>query len=327
VDLYLSELKKRNLQLRFVLDTHVHADHLSGCAALREKTNANYLMYQNAASASVNVKMKDGESFSLGDLTIKVLHTPGHTRDSVTVVLNDRILTGDFLFLGEGGAGRTDLFGGDSGEHFDSLQKLQQLPDATLVFPGHDYHCKQSSTLGEERKRNQRLAPRSRNEYIQWLSQFQLGPAGWMVDVVKANIAGTRDPNAVTIPQENNTCEVKAPPAASLNTAAVRTITPEQVSELITTKRPDLILDVRNPDEYIGELGHVGGTKLIPLPELSARVGEIRDYTNKSVITICKMGGRSAQAAAALNAAGFTNVQSMAGGMVRWNSLKLPVEK
>jgi glyoxylase-like metal-dependent hydrolase (beta-lactamase superfamily II)/rhodanese-related sulfurtransferase len=325
LELYLSELAKRGLTLRFVVDTHVHADHLSACAALRDRTNAEYVMHQNATVKCVSRKLRDGDTLRVGDVAVTALHTPGHTKDSMSLLLEGRILTGDFLFIGEGGAGRTDLFGGDAGDHWDALQRLANLPDATVVFPGHDYHCKQSSTLGDERKHNARLARRARTEYIQWLSQFQAGPSAWMTDVVKANVQCTRDPNAVAIPQENNTCEMK--PAAAAGGGAVRTISPEQLADLISTKRPDLILDVRNPDEYTGELGHVAGSILIPLGELQRRIPEIAAYADKSVITICKMGGRSSQAASVLGNAGFRNVQSMAGGMVRWRALQYPVER
>lgn len=331
VDHYQQLLAEKHLQLKYVLDTHVHADHISGAALLRDRTGAGYVMHKNSVAKCANIRVADGEELTIGDVTLHMLHTPGHTKDSLTVRVGNRILTGDFLFIGEGGAGRTDLPGGDAGDHHDALQKLAGLPDSTEVFPGHDYHGRAHSTLGEERHNNDRLRTRrSRNEYIQWLAGFKLGAADWMAKVVQANYLCTRDPNAVEIPCERNTCEVKAPPMAApvgVSVAPVRTITCELLAELLTSQKPDLLLDVRNPDEYTGELGHIAGTRLIPLPEIAARAHEINDYKNKSVVTICKMGGRSAQAASALVSLGFRNVSTMAGGMARWSGLGLPVEK
>jgi glyoxylase-like metal-dependent hydrolase (beta-lactamase superfamily II)/rhodanese-related sulfurtransferase len=323
VDEYLGLLASRGLTLACVLDTHVHADHLSGCAALRERTNANYAMHETSKAACANVKVGDGGEIAVGDVRARVLHTPGHTKDSLTLVLPDRILTGDFLFLGEGGAGRTDLLGGDSGEHWDSLQKLGRLGDGMLVFPGHDYHCHSHSTLGEERAKNERLRRRSRAEYVAWLAEFKLGAAEWMVDVIRANAACTCDPNAVAIPAETNTCEVKAPAAAS----GMRTITCESLAELLGKNPRPFVLDVRNRDEWVGELGRVDGAKLIPLPELAGRVGELKGLEQRPIVTICKMGGRSAKASGILMNAGFTDVRSMDGGMVRWNACMLPVSR
>lgn len=328
---YLQLLAARGLRLTHLIDTHVHADHLSGAAALREKTGAAYLMHKNSVAKCVTQRVQDGESLQLGDIKIQFLHTPGHTKDSLTLIVGDRMLTGDFLFLGDSGAGRTDLPGGDSGDHYDAIQKLKNLPDSMIVYPGHDYHGREKSTLGEERKRNDRFAARTKSEYVQWLSGFKLGPSDWMVKVVQANYLCTQDPNAVEIPCEAGTCEVKNPAmatAAGAGAGAVpREISCEELSELLQKKRPDLVLDVRNPDEFTGELGHIAGARLLPLPELGARAIELMEYQNKSVVTICKLGGRSSKAAAALLGLGFRDVKTMAGGMVRWKSLGLPSEK
>ncbi|MBI3819649.1 MAG: MBL fold metallo-hydrolase [Planctomycetes bacterium] len=321
---YLNLLKQRGLKLRYILDTHVHADHLSGAAALADQTGADYVMHKNSVAKCANVRVDDGHTLQIGDVTVTLLHTPGHTKDSVSVLVGDKLLTGDFLFLGEGGAGRTDLPGGDSGDHWDALQKLANLPDRLWIHPGHDYHARERSTLGEERTKNDRLARRTRTEYIQWLAGFKLGASDWMVKVIQANYSCTRDPNAVEIPCEGNTCEVKASPAQG---GAVREIACESLAKLLTTNRPDLILDVRNPDEYTGELGHIDGARLLPLPDLAARAAEINEFKNKSIITICKMGGRSAKAAQTLAGLGFGDVRSMTGGMARWKSLNMPVVK
>ncbi len=175
-DHYLGVLKELGLKLRFVVDTHVHADHLSGAAALRDRTGADHVMHRNSKVSEGNLRVEEGQDLELGDLRMGFLHTPGHTQDSLTLRLPDRILTGDFLFLGEGGAGRTDLPGGDPGDHWDSLQKLASFPDDLLIFPGHDYHHRTHSTLAEQRRGNPRLQPRSREAYVAWLRDLRLAP-------------------------------------------------------------------------------------------------------------------------------------------------------
>jgi rhodanese-related sulfurtransferase len=232
------------------------------------------------------------------------------------VRLPDRLLTGDFLFLGEGGAGRTDLPGGDPGAHWDALQKLTPLPGDLLVFPGHDYRGNTCGTLDEQRRGNPRLQPLDRAAYVALLQNLRLPAADWMKDVVLANRACTRDPHAVAIPAGGATCEVGA------GCASVPTLSCEALLEL--AEQPYL-LDVRNPDEWDGPLGHLEGAHLLPLPQLAERVEELAHLRHQPLITICKAGGRSAQAARILMDAGFTDVRSLAGGMGAWNVLNLPV--
>ncbi|HJW09865.1 MAG TPA: MBL fold metallo-hydrolase [Holophagaceae bacterium] len=317
-DHYLGVLKDLGLKLRYVVDTHVHADHLSGAAALHDRTGADHVMHRSSQVAEGNLRVEEGQDLQLGDLKLGFLHTPGHTQDSVTLRVEDRLLTGDFLFLGEGGAGRTDLPGGDPGAHWDSLQKLGSLSNDLLIFPGHDYHHRTHSTLGEQRRANPRLQARSREDYVTWLKDLRLSPAGWMVDVVKANLACTRDPNCVAIPAEGAVCEVGA------GSAGVPQISCE---EFAATTDVALVLDVRQPDEYTGPLGHIEGARLIPLGELPARLAELEAFRDRMVVVNCKAGGRSNQGAAILLDAGFKDVRSLTGGMGRWNVLGYPARR
>lgn len=317
-DRYHALLTEQGLRLRFVLDTHVHADHLSGCAALRDRTGAEHVVHATSQARDCSRRVDEGDRLALGGLELGFLHTPGHTGDSLTLRLPDRILTGDFLFLGEGGAGRTDLPGGDPGAHWDALQKLATLPDDLQVWPGHDYRGNTSGTLGEQRRSNPRLQPMDRAAYVALLSGLKLPAADWMKDVVLANRACTRDPKAVAIPEGGATCEVGA------GCASVATLTCE---ELLGMPEFPYLLDVRNPDEWDGPLGHLDGAHLVPLPELAGRLEELAHLRHQPLITVCKAGGRSAQAAQLLMDAGFTEVRSLAGGMGAWNVLSLPVAK
>jgi glyoxylase-like metal-dependent hydrolase (beta-lactamase superfamily II)/rhodanese-related sulfurtransferase len=317
-DHYLAVLGARGLTLRLVLDTHVHADHLSACALLRDRTRAEHVVHADSRITGGSLRVTEGQCVKVGGIPMDVLHTPGHTADSMSLKLPDRLLTGDFLFLGEGGAGRTDLPGGDPGMHWDSLQKLNHLDDALLVFPGHDYRGQTHATLGEERRRNPRLQPRSREAYVAWLQGLQLPAAEWMKTVVRANLACTRDAQGIEIPVGGAVCEVGA------GCSGVPQMTCE---ELRDAQEGLVLLDVRNPDEFTGSLGHLEGARLIPLPELPTRLGELAAFCTQPIVTICKAGGRSNQAATILQEAGFTNVRSLTGGMIRWNQLELPAAK
>ena len=324
VNFYLEQVRKHGFELRYVVDTHVHADHISGSPAIRDRTGVNYLMHHRSVSACANVRVGEGDMLTLGEIGIHFLHTPGHTQDSLTLQLPDRILTGDFLFIGAGGAGRTDLPGGDAGEHWDSLLKLSALPDVMLVYPAHDYHGREHSTLGEERANNPRLQPRSRAEYVHWLESQRLGPADWMADVVKANYACAMDPRAAWVPTDEPSCEVKGT-AESVNEELVHTISAEGLVSLLGTDSEPILLDVREADEFGGPLGHIAGARFIPVGQLARRLDELANLEFHPIVTICRSGGRSNLAAAVLATSGFTEVHSLDGGMMRWNELRYPL--
>lgn len=326
VDRYLQELGRWDLVLKYVVDTHVHADHISGGSALRDRTGVDYVMHRLSASACASQRVEEGDQLRLGEINVGVLHTPGHTQDSVTLVLPDRLLTGDFLFIGEGGAGRTDLPGGDPGEHWDALQKLRAFADATRIFPAHDYHGRSHSTLGVERRNNPRLRPRTREEYVEWLASLRLGPAAWMADVIRANYACARDPRAAWIPVDQPACEVKGT-AGNVNSELVELVSVETLASSLAAPEPPTVIDVREADEYSGELGHIPGARLVPLGELPRRLGELQGLEGRPVVTVCRSGGRSATAAAILTVAGFRHVRSLDGGMRRWKAAGRPVER
>lgn len=321
VDDYLKKVAQEGFRLRYVIDTHVHADHISGGAALRDRAGVDYIMHETSASACANRRVHEGDELMLGEIRIEFLHTPGHTQDSLTLMLPNRLLTGDFLFIGAGGAGRTDLPGGDAGEHWDSLQKLNDLPDALLIFPAHDYHGRQNSTLGEERQQNPRLKKRSRDEYVDWLETLKLGPADWMADVIRANYACAQDPREAWIPVDQPACEVKGT-QGNVNVELVHTISAEALRRELDEGRIPVLLDVRQPEEFDGELGHIPNSLLIPVGELPKRLDELEEHRYREVVTICRSGGRSATAAAVLTVAGFKNVRSLEGGMKRWNEVR-----
>ncbi|WHZ23796.1 MAG: MBL-fold metallo-hydrolase superfamily [Nitrospira sp.] len=318
VDEYLRILEQKKLRLTHVIDTHTHADHLSGGAALKDRTGCEYVMHVKAPARCVTFHVTDGFECRLGNVPVKVMATPGHTKDSLTLVLPDRVLTGDVLFLDDAGAGRTDLPGGDAGEHWDSIQRILGLPEQLIVYPGHEYRNRQPSSLKDQKLRNPNLTPRTKREYVDYLEGLKLGPAEWMKDVLKANYACAQDPKAAWIPVDVPACEVKGTMDIGANDQQVAGIPAEEVKRELDAGVRVLLLDVRDPRELTEELGHITGVINIPVTTLSHRLPELEKYRDQQIITVCKSGGRAHTAAQILMQAGFPKVHVMVGGMQGW---------
>lgn len=325
VDQYLKMLDTKKLKLTKVIDTHTHADHLSGGSKLKDLTGCAYVMHQLGQPKEITDRLNAETDLKLNGTTVKVLHTPGHTRDSVCLIFPDRIITGDALFLDDGGAGRADLPGGDPGEHWESLQRIMELPDQLTVYPGHEYRSRRPSSLGEQKTRNPFLKPRNQNEYVRFVEELKLGPAEWMKEVLKANCACTRDENAVQIPQGVSACEVQG--TLSSGSCDVQYIHSTELKKQLDSGKPLVLLDVRETRELTGELGHLPGIIHIPVGSIEYRHPEISKHKDDEIISICKMGGRAKTAARILIEAGFKNVKVLTGGMNDWNSLDLPVKR
>jgi glyoxylase-like metal-dependent hydrolase (beta-lactamase superfamily II)/rhodanese-related sulfurtransferase len=321
---YLRYLEKGGWSLRYVVDTHTHADHLSGGRLLRERTGAEYAMHRKAGAKHASVRLTDGATLSIGGTILEAIETPGHTKDSVTLKLPGKLLTGDFLFIG--GAGRTDLPGGDPGEHWESLSKvIPSLDEDIVIYPGHDYQGRRESVLREEKRTNANLKPRAREEYVRWLSAMKRETPEWMIATVRANNDGPTDPSSNFMPSDAvSACMCEPAPALGLPEMSV-----EEVRNLLATggESRRLLLDVRQPDEFRSELGHVPGAILIPLPDLPRRLSEIQAFRDKTVIAICRSGSRSAKATAMLKDAGFEDVWNMSGGTLAWRQRGFPVER
>jgi glyoxylase-like metal-dependent hydrolase (beta-lactamase superfamily II)/rhodanese-related sulfurtransferase len=323
-DRYLRQLREGGWQLRWVIDTHTHADHLSGCRLLAERTGAEYAMHRKAGARHASTRLTDGSTQRIGDILVEAIETPGHTKDSLTLKLPGRVLTGDWLFIG--GAGRTDLPGGDPGEHWDSLSRvIPSLDETTLVLPGHDYNGFSDAVLGAEKRTNEHLQQRSRDEYVAWLSAAAQPTPAWMIETLRANNAGPVDPTLRLAPPDAASVCASGPAPAP----RVPQISVDQVRRRLDSEGPagSLLLDVRQPEEYTGELGHVPGAVLIPLSELPARIAEIAAHRAGTVITVCRSGNRSAHAAAILRDAGFADVWNMTGGTLAWRDRGLPLER
>jgi glyoxylase-like metal-dependent hydrolase (beta-lactamase superfamily II)/rhodanese-related sulfurtransferase len=317
---YLELLDRNNYKLGYVIDTHTHADHISGASSLKDLTGCHYVMHEAAPAQCPDLRVSDRSNLELfRNLSVEVIHTPGHTTDSICLVMPDRILTGDTLFLDDGGAGRDDLPGGDPAAHYASLQRLSVLPEHLIVHPAHDYRKRVPSSLGQQKRTNPHLQKRSKEEFIQYLEDLRLGPADWMKDVLKANYACARDPNAVWIPIDAPACEVKGTLQPGVNEIRVSTVSSSMLRERLASQNPPLLLDVREPAELSEQLGHIGGALNVPIGSLIEKMSQLENSRDREIVTVCRSGARAMTAAQILTRVGFQRVSVLAGGMIAWN--------
>lgn len=297
VQFYVRMLTDRRLSLDYVIDTHSHADHLSGAPWLRDVTECDYVAHRLAPAGCVTMRVDEGSTLHAGDLEIDVIATPGHTQDSISLRIDDKLLTGDALFLDDGGAGRDDLPGGDPAAHWESLQRLLALDENLIVYPAHDYRQREPSSLKRQKSTNPHLKPRSKRQFVDYLEDLKLGPADWMKDVLKANYACAMDPRAAWIPADAPAYEVKGTIGGSANEIQVASISVEELYRRLDLGNRPLILDVRDIEELDGELGHLSSIVHIPVTVLSRRLQELDQFRDREVVTVCRSGGRAITAA------------------------------
>ena len=187
VNEYIQLLKELDLKLVKVIDTHIHADHVTGASKLKQATNCTTIMGEHTPSEAVEIKVKDNELIKIDDLEIKSIYTPGHTSESYSFLLDNYLFSGDALLIN--GTGRTDFQNGNSKDSYHSIfDKLLKLPEDTLLYPGHDYNGKKVSTIGNEKKFNPRLQVKNVDEYIEIMSNLNLTKPDMMDSNVNRNI-------------------------------------------------------------------------------------------------------------------------------------------
>ena len=309
---YLAMLAYERLTLDALIDTHTHADHPTATFLLKDLTDTRLIMHRRAPAPAANEHVEDGDTIRVGDVALRVLYTPGHTPDSMSLYAGDRVFTGDVLLIG--GTGRADFAGGDPGHQYDAItKKLFTLPDETIVYPAHDYRGNTSSSIGREKQQNPRIAGRSREEYIALMASISFPLPEKIQEVLQPNQSAIDDD------------KTKFPDLTQLN--HVRQLSADDVSVRLKAANRPFILDVREPQEFVGELGHIPGSTLVPLRELAERVGELSAHRTGPTVVVCRSGVRSTTAAAILEGLGFDQVFNLQGGMVDWNDRKLPVER
>lgn len=314
----VSELE---LKLLYALDTHVHADHVTAVGTLRDRVGAKTVLSERAGVGYADLYVKDGDRVRFGRHALEVRETPGHTDGCITFVTDDHSMafTGDALLIR--GCGRTDFQQGDAPTLYRSVHdKVFSLPDGCLIYPGHDYQGRTASSVGEEKKHNPRLGGgRGEAEFAEIMAKLQLARPKKIDVAVPANLyCGV--PQGVPATVEDPRAAGWAP--LEVSAGGIPEIAPEWVAVHGASVR---LVDVRQPDELAGELGHVPGVDLVPLATVEAvAAGWDRDLP---LVVLCRSGGRSGRAALQLRAMGFTRVASMRGGMTAWAERRFPAER
>jgi glyoxylase-like metal-dependent hydrolase (beta-lactamase superfamily II)/rhodanese-related sulfurtransferase len=307
-------VRELGLELVLTLDTHCHADHVTGAWLMKEALGSRIASAVAAGASNVDVPLSHGAEVPFGGLSLEVRATPGHTDGCLSFVTADRrmVFTGDALLIR--GAGRTDVQQGDPRRLYRSIrEQLFPLPDDCAVYPGHDYEGRTSSTIGEEKTWNPRIGGQAREEdFVGYMRNLGLPHPKQLAIAVPANLRSGR-------PEGGRAPTVPAWGPVVTSYAGLHEIAPEWVAR----HRQDVhVLDVRSPGEIDGELGHLEGSQAIPLDELRARVAEVP--SERPVVVVCATGKRSGMATIILEKAGLQRVANVAGGMVSWRELGLP---
>lgn len=268
-------------------------------------------MHSKAPMPSADCYVHDGDKVQVGGTSLEMLYTPGHTPDHLAMYDGERVYTGDLLLIG--GTGRTDFAGGDAGQSFDSItEKIFTLPESTVVLPGHDYRGNTASTVAEEKKSNPRLAGKTREDYIHIMSNLGLPLPEQIMEAIQINSAAFDD-QAEDMPTYSQL-------------AAVKQMDPSGLAGILgspSERSKVMLLDVRTPEEFTGELGHIEGAMLMPVTDVAARASELEPVKDKTIVTVCRSGVRSTSAAAVLAGLGFPNTANLRGGMVAWREAGL----
>jgi sulfur dioxygenase len=307
-------VRELGLKLLFTIDTHCHADHVTGAWLMKAALGSRIALSSVYGAENVDLPLSDGDVVRFGSESLEVHATPGHTAGCLSLVTGDQrmVFTGDALLVR--GAGRTDFQQGDARRLFRSIrERLLTLPGECTVYPGHDYEGRTSSTVAEERIHNPRIGGGAREEdFVGYMENLGLPHPKQLAVALPANMRAG-EPEGGRLPSQPDWGPVRT------TYAGLTEIDPEWVARHRSEVR---VLDVRSSVEYGGELGHLEGAQLIPIDELRARAPEVP--ADRPVVVVCQTGRRSGLGTAILKNAGIARVASLAGGMVRWRELGLP---
>ena len=295
VDQYLKLLNELELKLVKVIDTHIHADHISGIAELRDKTNCVTVMGDKTTADVVAMKVSDDEIIKIDGINLKALYTPGHTSESFSFLMDDRVFTGDALLIK--GTGRTDFQNGNPKDSYHSLfGKLLKLPDETLVYPAHDYKGETVSTIIEEKKFNPRLQVSSIDEYVSIMNNLNLPDPKMMDIAVPSNLNLGIDFNRQKV---NNGIEPKEFNMIKKDTNAV-------------------LIDLREQVEIEKE-GMLNNSLVVPFPTMHKYLDKNKEQLkDKKILFYCAHGHRSTLAVQISKSYKFTDCCHLIGGLKNW---------
>jgi len=310
-------IEELELRLKYTLETHVHADHVTGAWLLRERLGCKIGLAQASGAEGADLYLAQGDRVHCGQRFIEVRATPGHTSGCITYVLDDlsAAFTGDALLIR--GCGRTDFQEGSAHKLFHSVrEQIYSLPTNCLIYPAHDYSGSTASSVGEELEHNPRLRLATReDDFCGYMDNLGLAHPKKMDIAVPANLKCGKPEAGIAPLRDADWAPV------NVTYAGVPEIAPQWVEE---HAREILVLDVREPSEFNDELGHIKSAILIPLGQLKERIGELDK--SKPVVAVCRSGARSARATQMLEQSGIAKVANLSGGMLRWRAQGLPVE-
>lgn len=308
IDRYISLAARDGLRIRCLIDTHTHADHFSATRQLARQLDATVVMHRSSPAPFVDMRLDGGEMLALGQLRLHVIHTPGHTRDSICIKVEDRLFTGDTLLIGA--TGRTDLPSGDPNQLFESLfNGILRLDPALKVFPAHDYKGQDSSTIAQELTTNPRLQQRDRNAFVQMMNNLNLTMPTHITESLRTNMSGGK-----------TVAQMLAEAAA-----AVPFMSFTELKAHIESGESDLIiLDVRERDAY--EAGHIPTANLLPRGQLELRVNQDLPDPTRRILAYCEFGRISTLAAATLREMGFQRAVALDGGIKAWREAGYPIK-
>ncbi len=343
IDDYLKLLNELGVKLKYSLETHVHADHITASGLLREKLGAQTGVSALCGAETADFQIQDGDVFSFANgEQIKAIATPGHTKGSMSFLWRDRVFTGDCLLIN--GCGRTDFQGGDAGTQYDSItQRLFTLPDETVVYPGHDYQQRWISSIKQEKTTNPRLAGKTRDEFITIMNNLNL-PKPKLIDeavpanrfcgleekqrqdavsqreIARASAAATDESAAAGV-----NCGGDLPKTGGITVQDLVAAAKQKITEITPAKAKQLIaegnisiIDTREESEYAA--GHIDNALPLPRGVLEFKLGNFPELADKAkpILIYCRTGGRAALAAQNLLTLGYSNVLSIAGGFEAW---------
>lgn len=308
IDRYVGLAGQRGLHIRYLVDTHTHADHFSASHELQKLLPAPVVMNRLSPAPYADLRLDDGDMLIAGGLKLQALHTPGHTRDSMCLVMSDRVFTGDTLLIG--GTGRTDLPTGDPHALYESLfDRLLKLPRETLVFPAHDYKGRTHSTIGDEIDTNPRLQKTERAAFVEMMQNLDLSAPTHLTEALRTNMSGGK-----------TVAQLLAEAAAKVPFMSLA----ELQSRIGGNSRDLVILDLREKDAF--DAGHIPGARHLPRGQLELRVNtELPDPTLR-ILACCEFGKISTLAAATLRELGYTRAAALDGGLKAWREAGYELE-
>jgi len=307
IDRYRALAARDGLRIQYLVDTHTHADHFSATQGLSRQLGIPVAMHRLSPAPFVDLRLDDGEMLALGKLRLQVLHTPGHTRDSMCLSVEDRVFTGDTLLIGA--TGRTDLPTGDPDALYDSLfNRVLRLDPSLKVHPSHEYKGRSHSTIEQELAGNPRLQIRDRSQFVDMMRNLNLSMPTHITEALRTNLSGGKTVAQMLAEATANVpfmslVELKSPIEASADGL--------------------IVLDVRERDAY--EEGHIPGAKLLPRGQLELRVNqELPDPTCR-IVSCCEFGRISTLATSTLRVMGFQRAVALDGGMKAWREAGFPI--